>query len=126
MTAPSTTLSAPAAESAPYDRERLLARLGGNTQILAEVAALFCTESARMLQDIEHYLENQDSRARAAAHQLKGVLLNVSADTAAMTARELESRLRAEQWAEGKALSHQLGAQLRELVEAFSREAGSR
>lgn len=126
MAASPTTPRDPMSPPRAYDRERLLARLGGNTQILAEVAGLFCAETERMLRDIEEHVKGHDPRARGTAHQLKGVLLNVAADSAALTARELETLIRAERWTEGQALVQQLGSELSDLIAAFSREASPR
>lgn len=109
----------------PYDRERLLARLGGSLEILTEVAELFCSDAERMLAELAGYVSHEDERAVSAAHQLKGVLLNVAADAAAATARQLEGLIRAAEWHAARLLTERLGTELRELVRAFSREASA-
>ncbi len=113
----------PQGDPLPFDRERLLARLGGSLDILAEVAALFCSDAERMHRQLTAYVSREDERAVSVAHQIKGVLLNVAADTAAASARQLESLIRAHQWAAAAPLAERLGSELRELVSAFSREA---
>ena len=119
----SSAVAASQGEPLPYDRERLLARLGGSLDILAEVAALFCSDAERMHGELSAYLSREDDRAVSVAHRIKGVLLNVAADTAAASARQLESLIRAHQWAAAAPLAERLGTELRELVSAFSREA---
>ncbi|HET9929322.1 MAG TPA: Hpt domain-containing protein [Polyangiaceae bacterium] len=106
----------------PYDRSRLLSQLGGSLEILAEVAELFCLDAERKHAELRGYVLREDQHATGVAHQLKGVLLNVAADDAAATARELETLIRAGQWRAALAATDRLGAQLRELVEAFGQE----
>lgn len=106
----------------PFDRASLLARLGGSTEILAEVAGMFCSDAARMHAELKASVEQEGARAVSAAHQIKGALLNLSAGPAAHTARELEAAARAGDWQTARALTERLGGELTELAAAFARE----
>jgi PAS domain S-box-containing protein len=80
---------------APFDREELLSRLGGDTEVLDEVVALFLAESPRMLGNVREALDQGDARALGrAAHTLKGAAANLAAGGAAGVARRLEDQAR--------------------------------
>ena len=117
-----TRIAASASVEAPFDREGLLARLGGSVEILVEVAAMFCADAARMHAELRAHVELADAQAVDAAHQLKGALLNLSAGPASATARELEAAARAGDWSRARALIERLGGELEALVTAFQRE----
>jgi HPt (histidine-containing phosphotransfer) domain-containing protein len=107
----------------PFDRESLLIRLGGSNEILVELAMLFCTESPRMQSELWDRLERRDVRAAmSSAHQLKGALLNLSAEPSASTARELEVCLRGGDWHNSLRRARRLDGELEQLVAALARE----
>ena len=111
------------ADERPFDRDSLLIRLGGSREILVELASLFCVEARRMASELWERIERRDARAAiASAHQLKGALLNLSAEPAATTARELETCLRSGDWNSSLAAAQQLLSELELLVAALTRE----
>ncbi|MFZ5892453.1 MAG: Hpt domain-containing protein [Myxococcota bacterium] len=121
-TSPAESALAPSVQS-PFDRVGLLHRLGGSTEVLAEVAALFCSDARRLHRELRGHIERHDTRsAVTSAHQLKGALLNLSAEPAASTARVLEASARAGDWAMALVHADQLGAELEPLLAALARE----
>jgi len=80
-----------------FDVESALAQLGGDAATLREIAAIFSSESSKMLANLRGAIDAGDPPAlRLAAHALKGSLGAFAAHRAAAAARELE-RLGAEQ-----------------------------
>jgi HPt (histidine-containing phosphotransfer) domain-containing protein len=76
---------------APFDREEMLERLGGDTELLDEVLVVFLEECPRMMQEVRGAVDRDDPESvRRAAHSIKGALLNISAGPAAAAAKELE------------------------------------
>ncbi len=74
-----------------FDREGMMAKLGGDAGLLSEVVSLFVEETPGMLADVREAVAGKDpSRVRFAAHALRGALLSVSAEPAAAVANRLE------------------------------------
>jgi CheY-like chemotaxis protein len=70
----------PAAAAAPIDREQLMARLGGDEDLLIEVAQLFIEDCPSRLGAIKSAIDARDAGAvRTTAHALKGAAANLSA-----------------------------------------------
>ena len=68
-----------------------LARVGGDEDLLREVAALFLEESADTVAKMRQALENRDARSlHRAAHTLKGAASNFGADPTCDAALNLE------------------------------------
>jgi PAS domain S-box-containing protein len=86
----------PAAAAEPTDRSavdaaQLLARLGGNRQLLQEIVAVFLDDCPRLLARVREAIGDGDARALTfAAHTLKGSVSNFNAARAAAAARTLE------------------------------------
>ena len=81
----------PVAEKPVFDREGLLERLGGDTELLDEVLGIFLDECREMLASIRAAVADADvHRVERAAHSMKGALLNISAEAAAERALRLE------------------------------------
>jgi CheY-like chemotaxis protein/HPt (histidine-containing phosphotransfer) domain-containing protein len=75
----------------PVDRAALLARVGGNATLLAEILRLCPGEFARLMEGLESSVVQRDAqRIQLAAHALKGTLANLSAAPAYEAARRLE------------------------------------
>ena len=86
----------PAVEKAVFDREGLLERLGGDTELLIELLEIFVEESREMLVSARSAVTDGDAhRIERAAHSMKGALLNIAADAAADKAFQLEQAGRA-------------------------------
>src|SRR5262249_4862811 len=74
------------------DREAVLARVGQDIELLAEVTEIFWTDYPRLLAEIREAIERGDAAQLAkAAHSLKGAVSNFSASAAFDAARQLET-----------------------------------
>jgi len=70
---------------------QVLARVGGDRQLLAEISRLFVDDAPQHLQRIRQALDSHDAEAlRRAAHGLKGAAANFDADAVVEAARALE------------------------------------
>lgn len=68
-----------------------LERLGGDEELLREVASLFLDEYPGLLREIRHAAENGDASAlERAAHTMKGSVSNFGADAVCEAAFTLE------------------------------------
>jgi len=70
---------------------QVLARVGGDRELLAEISRLFVDDAPGHLQRIRAALDARDGDAlRRAAHGLKGAAANFDADAVVAIARQLE------------------------------------
>ncbi len=98
MSVPST---GPAQTEAAVDRELALSRVGGDVELLREIAALFLEEYPRVLEELRAAIARGDAKdLERTAHGLKGSVSNFGARTAVEGARMLESMGRAQQMAD--------------------------
>jgi signal transduction histidine kinase/DNA-binding response OmpR family regulator len=75
----------------PEISDQLLARVGGDHELLAEISRLFVDDAPNHLQRIGEAIEARDSEGlRRAAHALKGAAANFDADHVVERARMLE------------------------------------
>jgi two-component system sensor histidine kinase/response regulator len=75
-----------------FDREIALGRVGGDEELLQEVAGIFLDEYTETLDQIRKAAESHDSNAlERAAHSLKGSVGNFGANAAFEAARRLET-----------------------------------
>ncbi|HEB77137.1 MAG TPA: response regulator, partial [Methylothermaceae bacterium] len=123
------TASNPAAEPAPqpetdsplWDRDASLAQLDGDTELLADMIALFLDDAPARLKALEAAGERQDCAGIAeAAHALKGMAGHFHADTLREQAAALERAAR-----EGRCEAAALAALLettRRVMAALARE----
>ena len=69
----------------------VLARVGGDRQLLVEISRLFVDDAPRHLERIREAIEQRDGESlRRAAHGLKGAAANFEADGVVNAARTLE------------------------------------
>jgi HPt (histidine-containing phosphotransfer) domain-containing protein len=88
-------------ETAVMDRTVAMARVGGDAELLKEIAGLFLEEYPRMLNDLHKALEAGDSQGvERTAHGLKGSVANFGARVVVDAAFELEQLGRAQKLAE--------------------------
>jgi len=74
-----------------FDREAALARMGGDAELLKELAALFVEDYPRSLAKLHTALECEDTKAfQDLAHGMKGVVANFGAQAAVEAALSLE------------------------------------
>jgi two-component system sensor histidine kinase/response regulator len=73
------------------NRPLALSRVGGDTELLREIAVIFIDDCPRALAELREALANADARnLENAAHALKGSVANFGAETAVDAAFRLE------------------------------------
>lgn len=83
--------STPVEDLPVIDLEVALARVGGDQELLRELAGLFLEEAPRMLAEIEKATARRDGKAvESAAHGLKGSAANFGAQATVEAAFRLE------------------------------------
>jgi HPt (histidine-containing phosphotransfer) domain-containing protein len=83
------------------DRELAMTRVGGDAELLKEIATLFLDDYPSALSDLHQALDRGDARAvERTAHGLKGSVANFGASTAVEAARSIENLGRAQKLAE--------------------------
>ncbi len=83
------------------DRDVALSRVGGDAELLTEIATLFLSEYPKILADLRDAVVRGDAKAvERSAHGLKGSVSTFGANTASDAALMLESMGRAQQLAE--------------------------
>jgi len=81
----------PASETGKYDKDEILGRVGGNVQLLCELAETFQQDCERLVAELREALAAEDGeRICRAAHPLKGMIGFFTMGTAHRTAAELE------------------------------------
>ena len=79
-----------------FSAEDLLARVGGDRPLLAELVTLFAQDAPGAIAALQRTLADADAAGlQQASHRLRGALLNFGADTAASAALEVETLARA-------------------------------
>ncbi len=113
---------APAGTSRPaFVYAEALARLGHDTELLAEIAGIFLSEKDTTLDAIRAALAADDAESvRRAAHRLKGSIVTFGAAPAADAASALEELGRTRSLEGGAPLFETLGAEVRRLSAALS------
>jgi two-component system sensor histidine kinase/response regulator len=80
------------------DRELALSRVGGDTELLNEIAVLFLDDYPKLLEELRIASERGDARAiERTAHSLKGSVSNFGASAAVEAAFTLENMGRAQE-----------------------------
>jgi HPt (histidine-containing phosphotransfer) domain-containing protein len=83
------------------DRELALSRVGGDAELLKEIAHLFIGEYPQVLAQLQDAIARGDAKAvERTAHGLKGSVANFGAPAAVEAARTIESLGRAQQLAD--------------------------
>ncbi len=83
------------------DRQLALSRVGGDVELLREIAVLFLDECPRALLEIQQAVAGEDAaKLENAAHSLKGSVANFGASAAVVAAFRLEQMGRAQQLVE--------------------------
>lgn len=83
------------------DRELAMTRVGGDAELLKEIAILFLDDYPSALSDLHQALDRGDARAvERTAHGLKGSVANFGASTAVEAARSIENLGRSQKLAE--------------------------
>ena len=96
---------------------RVLARVGGDRELLAEISRLFIDDAPGHLERIRRALDASDGEAlRRAAHALKGAAANFDAEGVVAAARALEEMGRAAQFGDRDAAWHALAIESDRLI----------
>ncbi len=102
--------------------EELLARFGGDANLLRELAELFIQACPKMLADIRDALQKRNAKAlERAAHSLKGCVGNFFSQGARETAQQLESLGRSGELAGADELTRLLEEQINEFNQTLAR-----
>lgn len=103
-----------------------LERLGGDVELLQEVANLFLEEYPSLMSDIQAAVKSGNAlRLERAAHSLKGSVANFGADSAFQAALALENIGRSGDLTGASEAHAQLAAVMQELHPSFEQLAAS-
>jgi two-component system sensor histidine kinase/response regulator len=92
-----------------FDKTVALSRVGGDVELLREIAVLFLDDYPKSLSDLHEAIASRDARrVERAAHGLKGSVSNFGANSAVEAALRLESLGRAQELAEVEQVFHTL------------------
>jgi HPt (histidine-containing phosphotransfer) domain-containing protein len=104
-----------------FDKNAALDRLGGDLDLLIELAGMFLEDCPRMLDGIESALDSGDSDSvQRLAHSLKGAVGNFSAKAAFDVAQGLEDIGREGDLSRAQATFSDLKQELERLMPALS------
>jgi len=117
----------PAAAGEPLDTTKILERIGGDRELLRELAGLFVGDCPRMLSDIQDAVRDGNADAlQKAAHALKGSVGNFTAEAAVQVAFRLEMMGRNQDMTDAaqalKELEREIG-RVREGLSAMAKES---
>jgi len=91
------------------DLQLALARVGGDKELLREIAVLFIEDCPRALAEIQEAITARDAaKLENAAHALKGSVANFGARDAVESAFRLEQMGRAKEMSEAEGVLHEL------------------
>jgi len=97
--------------------DQVLARVGGDRELLAEISRLFVDDAPRHLERIRQALDARDAESlRRAAHGLKGAAANFDADGVVNAARALEEIGRTARFEDHETAWRELAAETDRLV----------
>lgn len=115
----------PASESPRFNKDEALARLGGDESLFAEVASMFVTQSESYCLALERALNAGDTAAlQREAHTVKSLLATFSFEAGRELAMRLEHLAAAGRLDGAAALTAEVVAAVRQLVELLQ-EASS-
>lgn len=110
--------------SPPFDRAKALENLGGDAELLAQIAGLFIADWPESLARLRAALAAGDAEAlRGAAHAVKGAVANFCAERAVQAMRELEMAGKAGDLACAPQLLDAAVAAVEEVLAALAAEA---
>jgi two-component system sensor histidine kinase/response regulator len=92
-----------------FDKNVALSRVGGDIELLREIAVLFLDDYPKLLGELREAVESGDAkRVERAAHGLKGSVSNFGARPAVDAALELETMGRTQKLVEVEQVLHTL------------------
>jgi HPt (histidine-containing phosphotransfer) domain-containing protein len=102
------------------DREAALLRVGEDEALLADLAQVFCNNSARMVSVIQDAISQRNADAlERAAHSLKGSVATFSAQPAVDLALKLERLGRANDFDDAERIFGLLSAEIERVTDAL-------
>ncbi|HVW01386.1 MAG TPA: ATP-binding protein [Planctomycetaceae bacterium] len=109
------------ASTGMIDRELALDRMGGDTQLLRDVARLFCEHAPKWLQQSAAALKANDAKTlKRLSHTLKSAADNLGAKPVVDTAQKLELLAGRNEFADAESALDRLDQQLRPLLQEAS------
>lgn len=106
-----------------FDKTWMLEQIGGDLDLLHEVARVFLDDSARLKHDLAQALQTANGKAlHAAAHATKSAVGNFGARSAVDAANALEKACKIEDQARYAVLYETLLTEVEHLVEALRAE----
>ena len=118
--APAPVTESPPASGPVFDREQVLANLGDDEDLLAQLMVMYSEDEPRLLADVEAAVTAGDAEAlHGTAHALKGAVSNFCASRAQAKAQQLERMGRERNLAQAPAALLELQHELAALREAF-------
>lgn len=106
--------------SSVFDQSTSLRRMGYDQKLFREMIGLFQEDGPRRLNDVHQAYENRDATGvHQAAHTLKGLAANFSAQPAVEAAAQVEQLARANQWTDLVPALARLDDALAELLTAL-------
>ncbi len=116
-----------AATTAPFDRGRMLARLGGDEALGSELIQQFLEDSPGRIYAIKSAIAQGDPRAlESSAHSLKGALATLAADAAFTAVQDLERIARDGAMVDAPACFRRVESQWSTLIAALRQHQESR
>ncbi|HET9956220.1 MAG TPA: PAS domain S-box protein [Polyangiaceae bacterium] len=113
----------PCRERDLFSRHKLLARLGGDEDLVREIIELSLLDVPRLMANLQQFVWQAESKqVEQTAHQLKGILLNLSAERASQVAAEVEECARANELSATAAKWSQLAVEIQELERHLRQE----
>ena len=104
-----------------FDMNVALDRVGGDEEILKEIAELFVEDAPSLMADIQQAIQANDTGAlERAAHTMKGSVANFGAEAAVEAAMRLETMGRESNLADMETVFAVLEEAINDVVEALS------
>jgi CheY-like chemotaxis protein len=108
----------------PYDRAVLHRRVGSDPALLLELCEIFEARARVILSQVRGFIDGREpERLRAAAHELKGMLLSLAATDAGPIARDLEAAGQGARYGDASSCLARLAFEVPRLVSALRASA---
>lgn len=110
----------------PFDRDKVIGNLGGDEELLKQIAELFVGEWPANRDRLQAALAAGEAEdLRAAAHSVKGAVMNFCADRAVQAAKTLEMTGKSGDLSLAAAQFEEVVQAVEEVVAALRREIGA-
>jgi len=100
-----------------------LSRVGGNEQILIDIARFFVEDTPKILDEMAQSLQSRDHQEAARrAHSLKGLAANFDAVACVASAQALEDLCNAQKWDQAEGAFEHVRQEISRVTEALQNE----